>query len=145
MTPLWKKTLLPNNSQTSVSTCQLCCPLLKAGFINCFSTIHIWYSHNRNSKSHKEVLEIAEGCNKQYKTRIFLGAALVPTGVNGWWGHSLWMNSSGKEAKMTLTQMDLSIGYMWILLMIANKSWWLKLKPCVIRIYQHMKQFHLAL
>lgn len=94
-----------------------------------------------------EVLEFKEGCNKLYRTRIFLGAALVPTGVTWWQGHScsLWMNSSDTEAKTTLTQMDLSIGYMWILLMTANKSWWLKLEPCVVRIYQHMKQFHLAL
>lgn len=129
-----------------LQSAQVSYAVLKSGFINCSPIAHIWYSHNRNSRSHMKVLEIAEGCNKLYKTRIFLGAALVPTGVTWWQGHSrsLWMNSSDTESKMTLTQMDLSIGYMWILL-IANKSWWLKLKPRVVRIYQHMKQFHLAL
>lgn len=41
------------------------------------------------------------------------------------------------EVEMTMTQTGLSIRYMWILLMIANKSQWLKLKPRVVRSYQH--------
>lgn len=49
------------------------------------------------------------------------------------------------EVDMTMTQRDLSSRYTSILLMTANKPWRLKLKPCVVRSFQHVKQFHLAL